>query len=373
MVKKNENGVYYCENDLKKLLDAYENFDMKIFLNNEIFRDLVCCNEFRNKKSAIKGKNGQVNYYSKEANANHIAFAFSFVYLASFLYRYARHSVSIDDEFIDEKTMYMICNTSPDNRGKKGMKYITKKGGLLENIGYVRRVLDYPITYIYLDKFDCVVDYKKDKIDSIHFVMSNELEDDLPCFSSKREIFYPIKAFYLSEEDEEEGYLTGYFYEIENTTMIPISVFIYCMAKKDLGPLGFYVYCFLKYKCDYFYSITRVKGYTVSIDKLSNEIGVGRTKLLEMLKTLEEYNMISNSHNIYVLGLPQDKKVPPNTYTIKGTVDFRKSTKKTVHPRRVMKYDDYNRIYGRYLMSDEDKLKLDAEVKDSLSLLKNNK
>jgi hypothetical protein len=349
MKKKKKNGVYFNEKELKLILGVDDDFNRNIFMPNEIFSDLVDCKEFKPKISKVKCSDGQIRSYEKEANANHIAFAFSYVYLASYLYRYARF-IYFDGKkqmFIDDKLMYMICNTSPNSRGKNGVNYITKKNGLLEKMGYIRKQKDYPVRYYYTDILGNRIehfDYKQ--IYDIEFTMKSEVElpSDYPCEPRARKINYPVKAFHYDEETERDNYYDGYFYEVFYTTKINIQTFIYCMSRKELGTIGFYLYCFLKSKCDYY------KGdYISDINNFVKETGIGKSKLIETLKILEKHNMISNTHNTFVTNLPSYKKVPANTYSVFDYTEFNKHGKKEIMSRKVMSYEQYDKKVGVYL------------------------
>ncbi|MDT3429190.1 hypothetical protein J2Z22_004790 [Paenibacillus forsythiae] len=119
--------TYYNEAQLRMILDADRESRHRVYIPNSIFNDLVRCEEFK----------------SRKANATHIAFAFSYLYLASYMYRYAHFTYYEDyvrENFIDDAVMYMICNTSPDSRGKDGKSYITKKDGVLAKLKYIRKV-----------------------------------------------------------------------------------------------------------------------------------------------------------------------------------------------------------------------------------------
>ncbi|MBW7461493.1 hypothetical protein ACFOLF_06260 [Paenibacillus sepulcri] len=90
-------GTYYDEKQLRMILGADGESKHRIYMPNGVFNDLVKCEDFK----------------SRKANATHIAFAFSYLYLASYMYRYARFTYYEDyfrENFIDDKVMYMICN-----------------------------------------------------------------------------------------------------------------------------------------------------------------------------------------------------------------------------------------------------------------------
>ncbi|UUZ84038.1 hypothetical protein LJK88_09895 [Paenibacillus sp. P26] len=298
---------------------------------NRVFDDLVNCEHFKDRK----------------ANATHIAFAFSYLYLTSYMYRYAHfyyYENYTDTIWIDDKIMYKICNTSPDSRGTNGKSYITKKDGLLFQLGYIRKESDYPIEYYYEEDYLGNKDYS-----FVDFIMNSEVikGDILPPDSHKdpnaRKINFPVKAFFYDDESETENILDGYFYNIQSTTKIDIKVFIWCMARKDLGIVGFFLYSFLKSKSDLFGG-----HYSSPIGSLVKATGIKKTKLCEIIITLEEYNMITNTHSTFITDLSPDKMMPANTYTVLPYQDFI-STKKKITKRKVMRQVTYDALHGQYL------------------------
>lgn len=347
MTKNKE--TYFNEQELNNILDVRGvHNNRKIHLTNEIFTDLMGCNEFKSKTSKVKNKNGEINTYQKEANANHLAFAFSYVYLISYLYRYTHYSFtnSSGEEFINERLLYQLCNTSPDSRGINGVSYITKNKGILYQLGYTEKTLDIPINYYYIDDFGYSLgkDIRETRPSDIEFSFYKDVDfpDNHPLPNFK--INYPKKAFFLDQISEQAGIKNGYYFHPENTTQIDVKIFTFCMSRKDLSTIGFYLYCFLKSKVDFFDN-----SFNRSINDLMKDTGIGKTKLIETLKTLEEYNMISNSHNYFVLNLPQDKALPANSYYTKDYMDFMKCGKKTVTTRKVMPFELYDKEIGEYL------------------------
>ncbi|MDI7740560.1 hypothetical protein QMK38_00970 [Lysinibacillus fusiformis] len=352
---------YFTIDDMQQIMEVNGKDAMKIFIPNQFFYDLLQCEDFKPKISRTKTKDGDLNTHVKEANVNHIAFAFSYLFIISYMYRYANFTFYKNDKeyFIDDKIIYKMCGISPTSRGNDGVSYITKKGGVLERLGYIKKDKDFPIDYIYYEDLNGKKDFN-----DVDFVMYSEIKDDLPSsFKRKnKQINYPVRAFYYDNESEQEGYCDGYFYNIQNTTEISLSLFIYCMSKGDIGKLGFYLYCFLKSKCDYFESTSGNKKYTRALNDLVNDTGIGKTKLSELLKVLEEHNMISNSHKPFVMDLPEGKKVPPNDYVTNNYEDFFKSFKGEVEIRKVMDYETYNEKIGIYVNTNEDNNNIEIEL-----------
>lgn len=326
-----KSGTYYDERELRLILDVDRESKQRIYMPNEIFNDLVNCEGFK----------------ARKANATHIAFAFSYLYLASYMYRYARFTYYEDyfaEKFIDDLVMYKICNISPDSRGAAGVSYITKKDGVLNKLNYVRKESDYPIRYKYEEDILGNKDYSQ-----VYWEMLSDIKDDLPSdvkLPRARKVNFPVRAIYFDEESENEGIEDGYFYYTFNTTEIDINTFIFCMKHSDIGVVGFYLYSFIKSKNGIFRG-----AYTSPIEQLVEDTGIKSTKLSEVIKTLEAHNMITNSHNTYVPFLPQDKKIPANGYRALNSSQFTNS-KREVDVRKVMSQATYEKKGGKYLYDD---------------------
>jgi len=326
-------GTYYDERELRMILDADRETKRRIYMPNAVFSDLVNCDDFK----------------SRKANATHIAFAFSYLYLASYMYRYARFNYFEDyfrENFIDDSVMYKICNISPDSRGTAGVSYITKKNGLLNKLNYVRKECDYPIRYKYAEDILGNKNY-----DQVYWVMLSDIKDELPSdvkLPRARKVNFPVQAIWFDDESENEGIENGYFYYSFNTTELDINTFIFCMKHSDIGVVGFYLYSFIKCMNGYYRS-----EYNSSIEQLVVNTGIKSTKLSEVIKSLEAHNMITNSHNIYVPFLPQDKKIPANGYRTLNRDQFTDS-RRDVDVRKVMSQAAYERTGGKYLYEEKE-------------------
>ncbi|KRE94909.1 hypothetical protein ASG89_31965 [Paenibacillus sp. Soil766] len=324
-------NTYYSEGELKKILDIDQDNNRVIFMPNKIFFDLVNCDYFKDRK----------------ANATHIAFAFSYLYLASYMYRYAHFQYSekyTDTKWIDDKIMYKICNTSPDSRGANGKSYITKKNGVLVSLRYLRKESDYPIRYYYPEDNLGNKDFTSPQFSMFSKLIENDaLPSDYQREANAKKVNFPVRAFYKDEVSEMENYEDGYFYFPQYTTRIDINIFIWCMARSDLGVIGFYLYSFLKSKCDYFGG-----NYSSPIDSLVDATGIKSTKLCETLTTLEEYNMITNTHSTFITDLSPDKRVPANTYKVLPYDKFIRQ-KQTVERRQVVRQVTYDALHRKYL------------------------
>lgn len=270
-------------NELTKLLQ-FSKKENDLFMPNEIFNEL---------KKSLRG------------NSSHISFAYSYTYLTTWLYRYAKYGDK--NMIIDQKKLKEILGYSPSY---KKVDFIIKKDGLLEQMKILETTTDYPVFWIFEDKyegvkFEYLSDFKDDEMYPYIHIGKN--------FKVKR----PIRAFTRHVYDEEsielyenEGYEDGTFYELHNTHLIPFEVFLYSMSNKDVGVIGFYLWSYLKMKCQIYNG-----GYDVSFDELEIETGISRSTVAKYLKSLKQYRMVSFYHNQECFSLAlkdEDKKA--NTY-----------------------------------------------------------
>lgn len=233
----------------------YLNAQSKHYMPNEVFKDL------------------QANI---ETNP-HVAFAYSYYYLISWLYKTVKYAEDLPIE-INTKTIKKLLGY---NQNYKPINYIIKKNGVLEQINYIKNEWDYPVQF-----------YKEDE--QLQFTTISDVDDyEYETIHKNRrtdyEIKYPIKHFYRNTEDNKK---TGIFYDTANTHVVPFEAFMHCMSSKNLGTTGFYLYAYLKYKNQLYRG-----GYDASRTKLAEETGISRRALTNYLNALRAYNMIEVIHN----------------------------------------------------------------------------
>ena len=235
-------------NELYRLLHE-NNTQYRIFMPNEIFEDL--------KELKSKG-------------VGHIAFAYSFYYFISWLYRYAKYG----EMKIDTGMIKQVLGYSPDN---KKVNYLIKENGWLDQIGYTYSDTDYPIAW----------EYKED----VTFHMLSDLDDELrKVIQNSRgknyKIKVPVKGLWRDQISQVEGIENGTFYEIDYTHEIPFDVFARCMDRDSLGVVGFYLYGYVKYRCDKF------NKYNSSFERIGNEVGMSRNTADKYLTALIREGLI---------------------------------------------------------------------------------
>jgi hypothetical protein len=299
--------IYYNEHQLKEILH-YNEDQSQIYLPNEIFDEL---------KDTIDLK-------VEKRSCEHLAYAYSYIYLVTYLYRYAVYGNGTNGlNLITEKDLRKILQTCKDSRFKD---YLTKEGGLLQKLNYIRKTRDFPVAYQYEEDHCDSFLVKPIFITLKEFLEEFEMELDFihkGKIPPRYKINFPFRAFYDCEVNAEDGYIDhGYFYNYANTHMIPVEVFLFCMGRDDLGTLGFYLYSFLKKMTD-----QNRDGWQCSRDNLIKFTGLKRTTLLNTLKTLESYNMINNSHEEFYYNYHYAKgknkpKLKANTYKALKPVRF---------------------------------------------------
>lgn len=257
---------------LVKQLQYYEK-ESKIFMPNEIFNDL--------KPLHSKG-------------SSHVAFAYSFYYLISWLFRYCKYDkVNADMGFIKQVLGY--------NKDYKKLNYLTKKNGLLDEMGYALTSTDYPIAW--------------NMEDGLEFTYLSELDPESQKIlrdarGRNFKIKYPVKGLWRSRESADEGYEDGTFFEVDQTHMIPFEVFIYCM-ENGLGVTGFYLYSYLSYRCQWF------EEFNSSVERLGEDIGLSHNTTDKYVSRLVRHGLIDYKVNECVkIDGKYNKK--PSTFNVKS-------------------------------------------------------
>lgn len=265
-----------CVNELRR-----DGIAPTIYIENEIFEDI--------QKSDVVG-------------SSKVAQIYAYYYLVKLLYRYALYGNNTD--LVNVGTHKLILGYAKDYRG---IDSIIKKGGILNKLGYTRHESNYPVTW-YLEEGFVDFGLVKDRIIDDN---GKDLGFYLPDFIIKElnpnsKIHYPIKAFERNHNDIQNGS----FYDISNTHGIEVETFLKCMSKKELGCEGFYLYSYIKCKNDW-------KGghyWDIPIDQFTKACGMKKTKFLEVLAALEQYNMISIKHSPWVFDKPPHIKIKAGSY-----------------------------------------------------------
>lgn len=288
---------------------SYRDTDSKLFMPNEVFKDLVSCKD-----------------YSKDASS-HIAFAYSYIYLCTWLYRHCNYFQM--EKVTQERLKEILGYTS----SYKGLDYIIKKNGLLEKLGYLETTTDYPLSWN-LDEdrfleFETIKEFEKKYG---YGVIPNTI-------SRNFKVKLPIKAFHRTKESLEERDLDGTFYDVYHTHMIPVEVFIYCMANVEIGVIGLYLYAFIKHM-NGIYS----DSVDISLKQFVVQTGIKGTTLDTYLKRMKEQNIIECDPKPYVFDLPEYLR-EANTYKVVEYQHFGQRLT-PVENRKVMSLYTYKKENG---------------------------
>lgn len=318
------------------ILDVGKN-EHKLFIPNEIFDQLKGYvneeGEYIEGFYDIEGKK-----VKKFKSSTHIAYAYAYVYLAHYMYRYCKYYYYKDYHTrydIDEKMIKQILGF-PSNSDT--FTYITKKGGVLDKLGYIKKDSDKPTDVVAIED-----ELKSGRWKVSHIVMESDYPEVYISNSKNRKINYPVKAIFREQWADEEGCENGTFFDVGNTHLIDIDVFIYCMADPDIGVNGFYLYSFLSHKNDIF------KGmFDCSIKKFVSSTGLGIKTIRTQLDNLEKRNMITNDHKPYCLDKKDWQKAKANTYGVLPYSEFisNKSEFKEIPKQRKISAKRYEEEIG---------------------------
>ncbi|AEN89210.1 hypothetical protein BMWSH_2328 [Priestia megaterium WSH-002] len=218
--------------------------------------------------------------------APHVAFAYTYLYIITWLYRYAKYGVMSFEEITKPAILKImgVAETSSE------YNYIIKRGGVLDRLG-LTATLSYteaPISWW---------TYKEDKHGFPEFTYFNDLEETSRQIilngqtTKHRQIKEPLLATGFrnpfNEEGCEEDY-NGTFYDEgkQYTHQIGFDVFIECMTNEDLGINAFYLYAFLRSR---YGANTDV---SIALETISEESGLKPTTRDTALKMLKAYHLI---------------------------------------------------------------------------------
>jgi hypothetical protein len=250
--------------NIKQLLH-YNDHQNKLYIHNEIFEELKV---LHNKGSS------------------HVAFTYTYYYLISWLYRFTKYGeLNIDVKMIKEILGYNATN--------KKLDYLIKKGGLLDEIGLTETITNYPLLWTFEDG-------------DLEFTMLNDFDEDIRKLYQKQKgknykIKVPVKGLTRNGEN-------GTFYDIYYTHEMTFDLFAACM-ESDLGCSGFYLYGYLKYRCNKF------GEYNSSIERLGEEIGMSKNTVDKYLGILCREGLISYKGNDCRL-IDGEFNKKANTYTV---------------------------------------------------------
>lgn len=302
---------YFTKNELKKALQ-YDVREETVPLPNSIF-ELLLSDE---KLTSVK--------------APHIAFAYSYIYIITWLFRYAKYSGdengSLDTGFI--KTVLGASSITKD------YNYIIKKNGTLDTLGITKTVSlkDAPISWHWDEDNNC--------FDGFTYYHEMFHKDDIESMKAmgvyenvkNKKVKYPIFAM---DDIEEDCY--GTFWNPDNTHMIPFEVFLECMTNKKLGCTAFMIFGYLHSRCG-----MNGGSIGVSIETISTRTGIRASSRDRALDALKKYNLIKCHPENFVVG-KGDIETPANTYETVLNVNLFNDEPQFYRKRTVMSLEQYEK------------------------------
>lgn len=223
----------------------------------------------------------------------HRAFSYTYYYLINYTYRNTLYNKNPMDYSQDNiiKSIIQKSNT---------ISYITKKNGVLDQIGYTETTNNYPLTY-YMD--GNILEFST--IKEIEGLVKNEV-------GNRYFIKRPKKSFKRFNNED----CTGTYYDMQNTHYISIQRFIEMLSDVDLGYVAIYIYGYLSMMSDRF-----PKGFKVSNKELATVIGCTERTISKYTKLLEDRGFIKSEREVYGFKLLEKK------YTVIDKHDLRKKKK----------------------------------------------
>lgn len=205
---------------------------------------------------------------------NHKCFAYAYYYLVTYLYRNALYGGNTTDY-----SQHKIINVFTSK--KSSLTYITKSGGLLDEIGYTRTTTDYPVSYYMEDgilEFGLIKNLRK-KLHGLE-------EGHSPSLNVKE----PVKAM-----DRFDGeHYTGTFYSFQNTHKIDVNDFIRIISDGKLGHVGLYLYGYISMMCDRFPG-----GYQVSNATLGEVVECSESTIKRYARQLEVVGLLKSKRKVH--------------------------------------------------------------------------
>lgn len=260
------------------LLNELQNEYLSIALPNELFEEIP---------EMIK---------NKELQSVHAGYTYSYIYLQTYLYRYAFYGRNIpSSEDIKEVLTY--------SRSDKRTNYITKKNGLLESKSILTTTNEFPIITEYEDAdtslptFITIREYAKEyTYDSVDDILKRT------GGTRRSTCMYPEFAFErIVYEDDVIN--EGTFYDITNTTLLDMKTFMFCVNTEDVGVNGFYLYAYLTHQNFKFNN-----NFAATSHRIGNETGLSARTVERLLTTMRQHNMIKTIHNMECISKAVEKE-----------------------------------------------------------------
>lgn len=225
------------------------------------------------------------------------SFAYCYYTYLNFLYKYCWY-LKDDNTIITQGEMKSFLGYSSIN---KTVDKIIKDGGLLEQLGYIKTITDYPMNPIYDEETGFVEGFKmaNDIREMVHrkeLVPYRGVRVKMPTTLIERSKVIP--------DNEDKREYDGTLYNVSDTFNIEFEVFKSIIQNSKLGCNGFLIYSILKSLCG------TKKKFRIPQDELAAIYKIRQNTIQEYLRLLEDENYI------YVKRKMENGKYLTNTYHI---------------------------------------------------------
>lgn len=207
------------------------------------------------------------------SNASQIGFAYSYYYLVTYLYRYAKYG---NANKFTQRDLKQLLGYNPDN---KKVDFIIKKKGLLEQMFYVQTEKHYPVAW------------RMSETELLFILSNDDMVSDMIPNERNYTIKKPLRAFYSCPESQEDNYYDGTFYNTDNTHAIPVHVFITAMNTKKIGVIGFYLYGYFKRQNDISKKFSGQSFYA-SRERLAEDTGISYNVAIKYAHALADAGLL---------------------------------------------------------------------------------
>lgn len=230
-------------------------------------------------------------------------YAFSFLVLNSFLYKYANYINISNKTYINMSDMKEILKYNAKNQK---LDIVTRKDtGILEQEGFVETTTDIPISYELTDDIDSV--YKDRKI-----IRTSDVDDSLRNYLYSDILRTPNYCTYIPTfmMDSEKG--KGALNDYKGTFRLNYSEFEYFMFNDDFTLRDFFIYCYIKS------STKKNRVAKVTYDTYKRQTGMSKSTVRKIVNKLEDEKVI----NISSSGNSSYRSKNPNAYSIRKDFEY---------------------------------------------------
>lgn len=232
-------------------------------------------------------------------------YAFSFLVLNAFLYKYANYIDISNKTYINMTDMKEILKYNAKNQK---LDIVSRKDtGILEKEGFVETTTDIPIAYDIVDSTDGIY---KDRI----ILRTSDVEDSLRNYIYSEILRTPNYCAYVPtfmlDSKKEKGTLNDY----SGTFKLNYSEFEYFMFNDTFTLRDFFIYCYIKS------STKKNRVAKVTYDTYKRQTGISKATVRKIVSKLEDEKIISISSS----GNSSYRSKNPNIYSIRK--DFKYCT-----------------------------------------------